>query len=53
MNAGIQRFAGGGAPVNYSVGDIHLHPQSASNVNVQTIGKGLRREIRRGRLRLN
>lgn len=53
MNAGIQRFANGGAPVSYSVGDIHLHPQQASNVNVGLIGKGLRREIRRGRLRLN
>lgn len=53
MNAGIQRFADGGAPVQYSVGDIHLHPQSASDVNIQSIGKGLRREIRRGRLRLN
>jgi TP901 family phage tail tape measure protein len=53
MNAGIQRFANGGAPVQYSVGDIHLHPQDASKVDVISIGKGLRREIRRGRLRLN
>jgi TP901 family phage tail tape measure protein len=53
MNAGIQRFADGGAPVQYSVGDIHLHPQDASKVDVVSIGKGLRREIRRGRLRLN
>ncbi|HUU87828.1 MAG TPA: phage tail tape measure protein [Candidatus Glassbacteria bacterium] len=53
INSGFQRFAGGGAPVTYNVGDINLHPQSASDVNVVSLGQKMRREIRRGRLRLN
>lgn len=54
MNAGSQRFAGGGSPTNYNIGDINLSaPMQGGKIDVLQLGKGLRREIRRGRLRLN
>jgi TP901 family phage tail tape measure protein len=53
INSGFQRFAGGGAPVTYNVGDINLHPQKASDVDVLAIGQKMRREIKRGRMRLS
>ena len=54
MNAGIQRFSGGGAPINYNIGDINLStPMQAGKIDVITLGKNLRREIRRGRVRLH
>jgi TP901 family phage tail tape measure protein len=54
MNAGIQRFAGGGAPTQYNIGDINLTADAGGGkIDIVSLGKGLRREIRRGRLRLN
>ena len=54
MNAGVQRFADGGSPTNYNIGDINLSaPIQGGKVDVLSLGKGLRREIRRGRLRLH
>ena len=54
MNAGVQRFAGGGSPVQYNIGDINLNADTqGGKIDLLSLGKGLRREIRRGRLRLN
>ena len=54
MNSNVQRFSGGGAPVNYSynVGDININPQKASDIDVVQIGQRMRREIKRGRLKI-
>ena len=53
MNAGVQRFAGGGAPINYNIGDINLTAATeGGKIDIVSLGRGLKREIRRGRLKL-
>jgi hypothetical protein len=48
----VKGYAGGGMVTN--VGDIHVSLQATGNTqtDIMAIGNGLRREIRRGRLRL-
>lgn len=50
----VRGYASGGLVTN-NVGDIHLSMNSSGNVqtDIVAIGKGLRREIRRGRIRLS
>lgn len=50
---GVRGYANGGLVTN--VGDINVNMQSSGNTqaDIVAIGKGLRREIRRGRIKLN
>jgi len=54
MNGGMSRFAGGGEVTNIN-GAMNISVNSNGNANTDAvaIGKALRREIRRGRVRLN
>jgi hypothetical protein len=49
---GVRGYERGGL-VSNNVGDIHLSMQSSGNVqsDIVAIGKGIQREIRRGRLK--
>lgn len=54
MRAGVQpRYMATGGPV--TVGDIHVHMSSSGrdDRDIREIGRGLRREIKRGTIRLN
>jgi len=55
MNSGARRFDSGGNVTNNNVGDINITVQggSTSETTVRQIGQSLRREIRRGTVRLN
>lgn len=60
MNSGVNpsfggRFAGGGLVSSTNVGDVHvtINTPSSSKAAILELGKGLRREIRRGNLNLN